>query len=104
MWWQISESQALDWAARAAIVIVFTAFAFLGLAGIYRLLPPDTPHKLLMLAASLANVMFVSLVASTTLTRLAPTRKAKGIEPRISALLGSFLTIALVFVPRAELG
>jgi len=94
----------LDWTARAAIVIVFTVFAFGGVAGIPRHLPVDSIHKLLMVAASVANVMFVSLVASTALTRLAPIRKARGIEPRISALLGSFLCIALVFLPKADLG
>ncbi len=94
----------LDWAARAAIVIVFVAFAFFGIAGIPRHLPVDSIHKVLMVAASVANVMFVSLVASTALTRLAPIRKARGIEPRISALLGSFLCIALVFLPKADLG
>jgi protein-S-isoprenylcysteine O-methyltransferase Ste14 len=94
----------LDWAARAAVVVVFTAFALVGVAGIPRLLPLDSIHKLLMVAASIANVMFLSLVASTTLTRLAPIQKANGIEPRISALLGTFLCVALAFVPKAELG
>jgi protein-S-isoprenylcysteine O-methyltransferase Ste14 len=94
----------LDWSARTAIVIVFTAFALLGLAGIPRLLPLDSLHKLLVAAASIANVMFLSLVASTALTRLAPILKAKGIEPRISALLGSFLCVALAFLPKADLG
>jgi hypothetical protein len=47
-----------DWAAGAAIVIVFTAFAILGLAGIPHHLPVDSIHKLLMVAASIANVMF----------------------------------------------
>lgn len=93
-----------DWAARAAIVIVFSAFALVGVAGIPRHLPVDSIHKLLLVAASIANVMFVTLVASTTLTRLAPIRKAKGIEPRILALLGTFLSIALALLPKVELG
>jgi protein-S-isoprenylcysteine O-methyltransferase Ste14 len=93
-----------DWTARAAIVIVFTVFALVGLAKIPRLLPVDSLHKVLMVAASVANVMFVSLVASTTLTRLAPIRKARGIEPRISALLGTFLSVALASLPKADLG
>jgi protein-S-isoprenylcysteine O-methyltransferase Ste14 len=93
-----------DWAARAAIVIVFTAFAIVGLAGIPRHLPVDSIHKLLMVAASIANVMFVTLIASTTLTRLTPIQKARGIEPRISALLGTFMCITLAFLPKAELG
>ncbi len=94
----------LDRAARATIVVVFAAFACIGLAGIPRLLPLDSLHKLLMASASIANIMFVSLVAWTTLTRLAPVLKAKGIVPRISALLGTFLCMALAFLPRADLG
>src|ERR1700692_4410418 len=90
-----------DWAARAAIVIVFTAFAIAGLAGIPRHFPVDSIHKLLLVAASIANVMFVTLIASTTLTRLTPIQKARGIEPRISALLGTFLCLALGFLPKA---
>ena len=81
----------LDWASRAAIVIVFGGFAFIGAAGVPRLLPLDSVHKLLMIAASIANVLFLSLVASTTITRLVPIQKSKGIEARISALLGTFL-------------
>jgi protein-S-isoprenylcysteine O-methyltransferase Ste14 len=94
----------LDWAARAAIVIVFTSLAFIGLAGIPHLLPLDSVHKLLMVAARIANVMFLSLIASTTLTRLAPILKCKGIEPRISALLGTFMCTGLALLPKADLG
>jgi protein-S-isoprenylcysteine O-methyltransferase Ste14 len=94
----------VDWTARAAIVIVFTLYALAGLSGIPRLLPLDSIHKVLMLAATIANVMFVSLIASTALTRLAPIRKARGIEPRISALLGTFLCVALAYLPKANLG
>src|ERR1700730_6320991 len=94
----------LDRAARATIVIVFTALACAGLAAIPRLFPLDNLHKLLVAAASIANIMFASLIASTTLTRLAPILKAKGIVPRISALLGTFLCMALAFLPKADLG
>src|SRR5438067_1818556 len=94
----------LDRTARAAIVILFTMFAFGGVAGLPRHFPVDSIHKLLMVVASVANVMFVSLVAATALTRLAPIKKARGIEPRLSALLGSFLCMSLVFLPKADLG
>src|SRR2546430_986562 len=80
----------LDWASRAAIVIVYGGFAFIGVAGVPRLLPLDSVHKLLMIAASIANILFVSLVVATTITRLIPIKKSKGIEARISALLGTF--------------
>src|SRR5947208_16865001 len=75
----------LDWASRAAIVIVYGGFAFIGVAGVPRLLPLDSVHKLLMIAASIANILFVSLVVATTITRLVPIKKSKGIEARISA-------------------
>jgi protein-S-isoprenylcysteine O-methyltransferase Ste14 len=93
----------VDWAARALLMMIFTALAFLGAAKIFYYLPVDSIHKLLVVAASVANVLFLSLVAATTLTRLAPVRKSSGIEPRLSALLGSFLCMALVFLPKADL-
>jgi protein-S-isoprenylcysteine O-methyltransferase Ste14 len=93
----------VDWAARALLMMIFTALAFLGGAKIFYYLPVDSIHKLLVVAASVANVLFLSLVAATTLTRLAPVRKSSGIEPRLSALLGSFLCMALVFLPKADL-
>jgi protein-S-isoprenylcysteine O-methyltransferase Ste14 len=93
-----------DWASRAAIVIVFGGFAFMGAAGVPRLLPLDSVHKLLMIAASIANVLYLSLVAAITITRLVPIQKSKGTEARISALLGTFLSITLAFLPKAELG
>jgi protein-S-isoprenylcysteine O-methyltransferase Ste14 len=94
----------LEWAARTTIVAVFTALAALNLAGIYQSAPIDGPEKLLTIAASLANCMFLMLIAATALTRLSPVLKAKGIEPRVSALLGTFLCMALVVLPKADLG
>jgi protein-S-isoprenylcysteine O-methyltransferase Ste14 len=94
----------LDWASRAANVIVFGGFASIGVAGLPRLLPLDSILKLLMIAASIANILFLILVALTTITRLVPIQKSKGIEARISALLGPFLSITLASLPKAELG
>src|SRR5260370_6288240 len=101
---EVAVTDWLDLAARAAIVVVFTAVALLGHARIPGLLPLDSIQKLLMFGAIIANVMFLSLVASTTLTRLVPIQKARGIQPRIAALLGTFLSIALALLPKAELG
>src|SRR3954447_11575013 len=101
---ELTVNRWLDWTVRAAVVVVFIAFALIGVAGIPRLLPLDSVHKLLGVAASIANVLFVSLVVATTITRLVPIQKSKGIEPRISALLGTFLCTTLALLPRAELG
>ncbi|MBR0869402.1 isoprenylcysteine carboxylmethyltransferase family protein [Bradyrhizobium tropiciagri] len=93
----------LDWAARAALIIIYGGSAALGAAGIPHLLPVDSFHGLLTAAAHLANVLFLGLVAVTAMTRLVPIMKSKGIETRLSALLGTFLSIALAFLPKAEL-
>jgi protein-S-isoprenylcysteine O-methyltransferase Ste14 len=93
---------ALEWGGRIAIVAVFAGLAVLNLAALYHLGPVDGPEKLLGLAARLANLMFLILVAATALTRLAPVRKARGIEPRVSALLGTFLAFSLAVLPKTD--
>ena len=92
-----------DWAARAALIIIYGGSAVLGAMGIPHLLPLDSFHGLLMAAAHMANVLFLGLVAVTTVTRLVPIMKSKGIETRLSALLGTFLSVVLAFLPKAEL-
>ena len=62
-----------------------------------------TNYTLLSIATRASSALFVSLVAATTLTRLPPIRKAAGIEPRIAAMLGTFLLIALAMLPKQEL-
>ena len=93
----------LDWTSRVAIVIVYGGSALIGAASIHRL-PLGSVDNLLMIAASIANVLFLGLVALTTITRLVPTMKSKGVEMRVSALLGAFPTVTLAFLPKAELG
>jgi protein-S-isoprenylcysteine O-methyltransferase Ste14 len=94
---------ALEWGARITIVTVFMGLAVLNLAGLYHFGPVDGPERLLALAARLANFMFLILVAATALTRLAPVRKAPGIEPRASALLGTFFCFNLAVLPKTDL-
>jgi protein-S-isoprenylcysteine O-methyltransferase Ste14 len=67
------------------------------------MLPLNDLHSLLGIAARLSNVLFLALVAATALTRLSPVKKARGIEPRVSALLGAFLALGLTLLPKAEL-
>lgn len=62
----------------------------MGAASVPHLLPPDNIHDWLSLAARIANILFLGLVALTTITRLAPIMKSQGIETRVSALLGTF--------------
>jgi protein-S-isoprenylcysteine O-methyltransferase Ste14 len=51
-----------------------------------------------------STIVFMSLIAAAVVIRSCPSRKASGLEPRISALLGTFLTYAIVMLfPRREL-
>src|SRR6266404_2819024 len=93
----------IEWAARTLIVVVFSAFAIVTLAGIHQLMPIDSAERLLAVGARFANFMFLALVAATALTRLSPILKASGIEPLVSALLGTFLSFGLAMLPMTDL-
>src|SRR5258706_13777176 len=81
--------------ARAIVVLVFTIMATLSVGGVFHAAInwTDQPldHKLLTIAARVSSALFLALVAATALTRLRPIRKAAGVQPRVAALLGTFL-------------
>jgi protein-S-isoprenylcysteine O-methyltransferase Ste14 len=100
------ESSAYDWMIRVAIVLVFTLIVLGNVNGAIQVAVnwkhQTLDHTLLNMAARVSSALFMALAAVTTLTRLPPIRKAAGIEPRMSALLGTFLLTALATLPRAE--
>src|SRR6267154_1113014 len=51
----------------------------------------------------LSTIAFCALIAGTVVLRLRPAARARGLEPRFSALFGSFLVTGLVFFRRHEL-
>jgi protein-S-isoprenylcysteine O-methyltransferase Ste14 len=51
----------------------------------------------------LSTIVFLLLVVAVVILRTRPSEKATGLEPRIAALAGSFLTYAIVLFPRREL-
>ena len=55
------------------------------------------------MAMRLSTIAFLLLLAAATILRARPTDKARGLEPRISALVGAFLVYAIPFFPRREL-
>jgi protein-S-isoprenylcysteine O-methyltransferase Ste14 len=56
------------------------------------------------LAMRLSTITFLLLIAATTILRSRPTAKAEGLEPRLSALAGTFLFYGITFCwPRHEL-
>lgn len=54
-------------------------------------------------ASRLALIAFLATMCLISLGRARPVGKSRGWEPRLSALLGSFLSLALVLFPRHEL-
>jgi protein-S-isoprenylcysteine O-methyltransferase Ste14 len=98
---------AHDWLARAIVILVFTALASLSLNGAFQAAgnwSDQPPHQqFLYVAARLSNALFLALVAATAVTRLRPVRKAVGVQPRVSALLGTFLATSLALLPPAQL-
>ena len=100
-------SAACDRLSRVSVVLVFALLVLASLHGAVQA-ALDWDHQaldytLLRIAARVSNALFLALVAVTTITRLQPIQKAAGIEPRLSALLGTFMLMTLALLPRAEL-
>lgn len=51
----------------------------------------------------LSTIVFVLLIAAGAILRTRPSTKASGVEPRISALVGSFLIYGVLLFPRRDL-
>lgn len=66
---------------------------------------PETPRSiyLLNIAMRLSTIAYLVILAATVASRTRPLHKARGAEPRITALLGSFLITVVVLFPRQEL-
>lgn len=96
-----------DWLARTTVVVIFAVLTVLNIGGAYSALAEQegatAPFIGLTIAARLSNALFLALVAATVLTRLRPIAKAGGVQPRVSALLGTFLCTTLAVLPPAGL-
>src|SRR5437763_2676372 len=55
------------------------------------------------LAMRLSTMSFLLLLAATVIFRTRPTAKAIGLEPRLSALAGTFLMYGVALFPRRDL-
>jgi protein-S-isoprenylcysteine O-methyltransferase Ste14 len=63
---------------------------------------PDVVY-ILNIVMRLSVIAYLIVIAATLLVRVRPAAKARGIEPRISALIGTFLLTVIVLFPRREL-
>jgi protein-S-isoprenylcysteine O-methyltransferase Ste14 len=55
------------------------------------------------IAMRLSTIAFMLLIAAAVILRTRPSSKASGLEPRVSALVGTFLMYGVVLFPRQEL-
>lgn len=96
-----------DWTTRLSFVFILSLVIFENVSSIILAVGGAerhaSDHLLLNIAARASSALFAALVAATTLTRLRPLRKAAGLEPRLVAVLGTFLVTSLTLLPRQEL-
>ena len=63
---------------------------------------PDVVY-ILNIVMRLSVIAYLVVIAATLLVRVRPAAKARGVEPRISALIGTSLLTVIVLFPRREL-
>jgi protein-S-isoprenylcysteine O-methyltransferase Ste14 len=93
-----------DVVGRIVLVCVFGALATNQTFGAVALFENASETPVLDIAIALASTGFTALVVGLTITRVEPVRGATGLEPRLSALVGAFLAVALTALPPADLG
>lgn len=89
--------------------LLLAVFIFEGAQNIYGLVgkfraEEITPFLVLSTLSQLLSLLFVGLVVWLTLSRLPPRKTASGIEPRVSAIAGTFLLFFLVYLPAGSVG
>src|SRR6266480_5676118 len=88
-----------------AWAIGFALMVAMGLATYEREADPMMPDGLyaVNIAMQLTVIAFFLTLAGTVVVRARPTGRARGLEPRVSALIGTFLIAVVVLFPRREL-
>jgi len=104
----LQQSRLYDVVMRLPILLwsIFLAIVtLLGLEKYMREAGPALPSALYVLniAMRLSVIAYLVVIAASILVRMRPARKARGVEPRISALIGTFLLTAVVILPRRDL-
>jgi protein-S-isoprenylcysteine O-methyltransferase Ste14 len=99
---------ASEFLGKAALVTLFSILAGLKTVAIKARLAAleqaSGVEGYIDLAADVTGLAFMILLLTLTVMRLKPNRTAVGWEPRVSALMGSFLSFLLVALPAADYG
>ena len=105
---KLQQSRGYDLLMRLPMVVWATLIAMAAVTELVRYagqtdpMPPQAIYAI-NIAMRLSTIAFLLLLAASVVLRAPPTGKARGIEPRVSALLGTCLIYALVLFPRREL-
>lgn len=105
---ECGQSLAYDLVMRLPIVLWSTALAFLSVISLQEftrtadLTLPSAVYYV-NIAMRLSVIAYLVILAATVIIRRLPIGKALGLEPRISALVGTFLITAVILFPRCEL-
>jgi protein-S-isoprenylcysteine O-methyltransferase Ste14 len=105
---RLQHSRAYDVVMRLPMLLwsVFLGLVtWLGLQQYMREADPALPGAVsgLNVAMRLSVIAYLVVIVATLVVRTRPTGKARGMEPRISALIGTFLLTVVVLFPRREL-
>ena len=104
----LQQSRAYDLMMRAPLLVWSAFCAVLQLAGLARYVReldaalPFAVHAV-NIAMRLSTIAFLLLLAAAVILRARPSEKARGIEPRASALLGTCIIYAIPLFPRRDL-
>lgn len=96
-----------DLIGRAILIAIFSSLATIKALVVFdfawRRFPADEIHVYLDFASQVAGLAFMIFITLLTLVRLKPIESSQGWEPRVSALIGSFLTFLLPLLPQTEM-
>ena len=104
----LQQSPAYDALMRLPLLAWTTVLAIVSVASLERyarsadLALPGAIYAV-NIAMRLSVIAYLVILAATVVTRMAPIEKARGTEPRVSALIGTFLITVVVLFPRREL-
>jgi protein-S-isoprenylcysteine O-methyltransferase Ste14 len=105
---ELQRSGAYDLVMRLPLLGYAMVLATLQMGGLTRYVreaDPALSHAVyaIGIAMRLSTTAFLMLLAAAVILRARPSRKARGLEPRISAFIGAFLVCAIPLFPRLEL-
>jgi protein-S-isoprenylcysteine O-methyltransferase Ste14 len=105
---KLRQSRFYDALMRLPILVYGTVIGWASLMGLVKYVDtadPTLPNAVygINIAMRMSSIAFLFLLAIMAVVRGRARGKARGVEPRISALVGTFLVYAVVLFPRREL-